>query len=78
MAANPEDKIGLAVCIHNDGFEVSLERRKLYEIVDDPLAAKDGLLRIIDESGDDYLYPATFFMRVQLPEPIAQAVIEAA
>jgi len=48
----------------NAGFEASLERRKLSPILDDPDAAANHLLRVIDESGDDYLYPARLFQRL--------------
>jgi hypothetical protein len=47
----------LVVCVDNEGYPASLERRKLYVTLHDPAAEKHGLLRIIDESGDDYLYP---------------------
>ena len=53
------------MCVHNAGYEVSLERRKLYEVLPDPAAAKHGLLRVVDESGEDYLYPEDFFLPVE-------------
>ena len=52
---------GFVLCIKNDGYEVSLERRKLYVTIPDPEAAADGQIRVIDESGEDYLYPASHF-----------------
>ena len=51
----------LVVCVDNDEYSVSLERRKIYVALRDPVAEKHELIRIIDESGDDYLYPKTFF-----------------
>ena len=66
------------VCIRNFGYEASLEKRKLYEIVDDADAATHGQLRIIDESGDDYLFPQEYFASVELPDSVEQSVIEAA
>jgi hypothetical protein len=51
----------LVVCIDNDGYAASLERRKIYVTLRDPIAEKRGLLRVVDESGDDYLYPKMFF-----------------
>jgi hypothetical protein len=51
----------LVVCVNNEGYFISLERRKIYVALRDPVAEKHGLIRIIDESGDDYLYPKTFF-----------------
>jgi hypothetical protein len=58
----------LAICLFNDGHEASLERRKLYEVVPDPDADTDGDVRVIDESGEDYLYPSEWFEPVDLPE----------
>ncbi|RJP73351.1 MAG: hypothetical protein C4524_14810 [Candidatus Zixiibacteriota bacterium] len=55
------------ICINNQGYEASLERRKLYERITDKEAEKLGQVRIIDESGDDYLYPEDFFAPVSLP-----------
>lgn len=57
-----------AICIDNRGYEVSLEVRKLYEVLPDAGAAKHGQVRVIDESGEDYPYPASSFDRVALPE----------
>jgi hypothetical protein len=66
------------VCINNSGYEVSLEPRKLYQILPDLEAAKHHQARIIDESGDDYLYPESLFLAVPLPERIAEQVAQAA
>ena len=68
----------LVVCVNNDGYPASLERRKLYVMLSDPAAEKNGLLRIVDESGDDYLYPKVLFRSVALPEAIKRAVLAAA
>jgi len=68
------NKHEFAICIHNHGYEVSLEMRKLYEIVADTDAEKHGQIRIIDESGEDYLYPATAFDRISLPGSIVEHV----
>jgi hypothetical protein len=66
------------ICVNNDGYEVSLERRKLYEKVRDRKAESHGMVRIIDESGDAYLYPEDCFLAVKLPAPIHKAVRSAA
>ena len=66
-----------AVCVRNDGYEESLELRKIYEVLDDPEAATDGLLRVVDED-EDYLYPANWFLPIDLPQNIEQAVLELA
>ena len=66
------------VCIDNEGFQVSLEKRKIYVALRDPDAEKHGLLRIIDESGEDYAYPKSFFRQIILPETVKKAVLAAA
>ena len=54
------------VCVKNDGYEASLELRKLYETMPDKEADSHGQVRVIDESGEDYLYPATYFAPIRL------------
>lgn len=66
------------ICIDNDEYPASLERRKLYEIVPDADAESLGQLRVKDESGDDYLYPKELFISVDLPSSTEKAVISAA
>lgn len=66
------------VCIENDGYAASLERRKIYVTVPDPDADKHGLLRVVDESGDDYLYPKNFFRPIELPQGLKKAILAAA
>jgi hypothetical protein len=68
----------LVVCVNNDGYPASLETRKIYVSLRDAVAEKRGLLRIIDESGDDYLYPKTFFRPIALPQSVKKAVLAAA
>jgi hypothetical protein len=65
------------VCLKNEGYEVSLERRKIYRVLPDPEAAKHRQIRVIDESGDDYLYPQSFFAPIELPQAIRRAVLAA-
>jgi hypothetical protein len=59
-----------AVCIDNSQYPVSLELHKVYRVLPDADAARDGDLRIIDESGEDYLYPADYFVMIDLPRGI--------
>jgi hypothetical protein len=68
----------LVICIGNEGYPVSLEKRKIYVALLDPVAEKHGQLRIIDESGEDYLYPKTFFRTITLPQSVKRAVLAAA
>jgi len=59
------------VCRENSGYPASLELRKIYRRLPDRRAEADGFLRVIDESGEDYLYPSRFFVSVTLPEAVA-------
>lgn len=67
----------LVVCIDNDGYPASLEKRKIYVALADRAAEKHGLVRIVDESGGDYLYPKTFFRAIALPLSVKKAVLAA-
>jgi hypothetical protein len=67
----------LVVCVSNAGYAVSLEKRKIYVSLRDAAADKHGLLRIVDESGDDYLYPKALFRAVDLPVAVRRAVMAA-
>jgi hypothetical protein len=62
----------------NEGYRASLEKRKIYVALRDPVAEKRGQLRVIDESGEDYLYPKAFFRSIALPQSIRKAVLAAA
>jgi hypothetical protein len=68
----------LVICVRNEGYEASLELRKIYRVVDDAEAESHRLLRVIDESGEDYLYPRTNFLPVVLPLATRRAVLAAA
>lgn len=68
----------LVICLDNSGYEVSLERRKIYMALADTKAQKHGLLRVVDESGEDYLYPADNFIDAELPQSVRRAVLQAA
>ena len=66
------------ICIDNVDYPVSLEKRKIYEVVSDPEAEEISHIRVVDESGDDYLYPATCFIDAHLPKEVQAAVVKAA
>lgn len=68
----------LVVCIQNSGYEASLERRKIYSLLGDAEAEKHNMLRVVDESGEDYLYPKNYFLSVALPPETMEAVLAAA
>lgn len=78
MPASATQSSKLAICVNNTGYEASLERRKLYSMLADADAKKHKLVRIVDESGEDYLYPESFFLAVTLPPATRQAVLAAA
>ena len=63
------------VCLKNKGYEASLEPRKIYQALPDPIAAKHQQIRVVDESGEDYLYPKSYFSPIDLPQPIRKAVL---
>ena len=69
-AGKPAINQHFVVCVRNDDYPASLELRKLYPVLDDAFAAQHGMIRVIDESGEDYLYPDEFFVRVELPASI--------
>lgn len=68
-----EPKALYVVCIDNSGYPASLELRKIYQRVPDSRAEEDGLLRVIDESGEDYLYPLRLFTAIEVPETVERA-----
>ena len=65
------------VCLRNDGYPAALERHKIYRVLPDAQATKHGDLRIVDESGEDYLYPADWFVAIAVPEPVAASLAKA-
>jgi hypothetical protein len=62
-------------CVFNEGYEASLELRKLYEVIHDKEAESHHQVRIIDESGEDYLYPADLFAPVRLPAETREKIL---
>ena len=65
--------VRFAICVSNFGVPASLELRKVYRLVSDPAAASEGLVRVVDESGEDYLYPDKFFVPIEVPKEAARA-----
>jgi hypothetical protein len=63
-----------AVCVRNDDYEASLELRKLYAVLPDDFGDQHDLIRVIDESGEDYLYPTSYFVRLELPRALEAAL----
>ena len=65
------------ICLRNNG-EDDLEPRKIYRVLPDETAAKNGYIRVIDESGEDYLYPADYFVAVEFEPAIERALLQVA
>ena len=66
------------LCINNRGYAASLEKRKVYRLMSDPQAEAHGMLRVVDESGEDYLYPAQLFVPIAVPGAAVKAFSGAA
>lgn len=62
------------ICINNQDYSASLEVRKIYQVLPDMKANAHNLIRIIDESGEDYLYPNRYFIPIELPESVKQVL----
>jgi hypothetical protein len=71
----PAPSTKLVICVDNEGYEASLERRKIYVMNRDAAAEKRGHIRVIDESGEDYLYPNDMFVELNLPAATRKAVL---
>ncbi len=67
-----------AICIANTEYPAALEVRKIYQVLPDADAARYHYLRIIDESGEDYLYPAAYFVPIDLPQSVQEVLLQAA
>ncbi len=67
-------KSNFVICINNKGYEASLERWKVYRVVEDEHAATLNHIRVIDESSEDYVYSSDCFMVIDLPKPVEEAL----
>jgi hypothetical protein len=63
--------------VRNEGYEASLERNKIYAVLADPAAERDGDLRVIDESGEDYLFSADRFVTIEVPARVKASLLAA-
>ncbi|HJQ67459.1 MAG TPA: hypothetical protein VKA70_00695 [Blastocatellia bacterium] len=66
-----------AICVDNSEYPASLELHKVYRVLPDEDAEQDGDLRVVDESGEDYLYPAVYFMMLELPVDVQRVLLQA-
>lgn len=74
--AEREENIRFAVCVNNADYPASLELHKIYRVLPDEDAEADGDLRIVDESGEDYLYPADYFVLLELPQAVERSFLQ--
>jgi hypothetical protein len=77
MEKTKETPPKFVVCINNDDYPASLELHKIYRVVADEDAAADGDIRIIDESGEDYVYPASYFAPIKVPASVEESLLRA-
>ena len=77
MEKTKETPHEFAVCINNDDYPASLELQKIYHVLPDEDAATDNDIRIIDESGEDYLYPASYFAPIKVPAAVEESLLRA-
>jgi hypothetical protein len=78
MKEQKKKEARFAVCVNNADYPASLELHKIYRVLPDEDAEVDGDMRVIDESGEDYLYPADYFVIVELPKAVAESLLRAA
>jgi hypothetical protein len=73
-----QPELRFVICIENTDYPAALERRKIYQVIPDDRAATHNLLRVIDESGEDYMYPKGYFIPVDFGPSIQEALLRAA
>jgi hypothetical protein len=78
MKDKKKSPVKFIVCINNENYTASLELHKIYRVLPDEDAAADGDLRVIDESGEDYLYSADRFVPIVVPEAVQKSLLKAA
>ena len=78
LSSNPSTSAArFVVCVRNRDYPASLELRKVYRLLRDEQASKHHQVRVIDESGEDYLYPEDYFVPIKLPQAAERAVLKA-
>lgn len=75
MKKNSTTLLRFVVCINNTGYPASLELHKIYRVVTDKEAEKSGDMRVVDESGEDYLYPASYFTPIEVPKAVEESLL---
>ena len=77
MKKKIESTSQFVVCINNEGYPASLELHKIYRVVPDKEAVADEDLRVVDESGEDYLYPTSYFAPIKVPAAVEESLLRA-
>jgi hypothetical protein len=78
MKQQKKSAVKFVVCINNEDYPASLELHKIYRVLPDEDAATDGDIRVVDESGEDYLYPTEWFVPIELPQAVEESLLRAA
>lgn len=78
MKQRKKSALKFVVCVNNAEYPASLELHKIYRVLPDEDAAVDGDIRVIDESGEDYLYPSEWFVPIELPQVVEESLLRAA
>jgi hypothetical protein len=77
MKESKENSPEFAVCINNSEYPASLELHKIYRVIDDKEAENEGDIRIVDESGEDYIYPSSYFVPIHVPQTVEKSLLRA-
>jgi hypothetical protein len=78
MKQQKKSALKFVVCVNNAEYPASLELHKIYRVLPDEDAAADSDIRVIDESGEDYLYPLEWFVPIELPQVVEESLLRAA
>ena len=77
MQESKQNLSEFVVCINNSEYPASLELHKIYRVIADKEAEDEGDIRIIDESGEDYIYPSSYFVPIQVPQTVEESLLKA-
>jgi hypothetical protein len=77
MKESKHNSSEFVVCINNTDYPASLELHKIYRVIDDKEAEDEGDIRIVDESGEDYIFPSSYFVPIQVPQTVEESLLRA-
>lgn len=77
LMSEQTEKRQFAICVNNDGYEDDLKLRMVYQVLPDETAVRSSYVRIVDETGEDYLYPAAYFVMIDVPQEAETALLRA-